>query len=82
MQRYQSYIYIPETLKVLELQRTPCDIYCYSPKLDSLTGLSGLKHTIYVKPEYIEAYQQQTATEGVDVNIEEMPDSKRNVYKG
>ena len=75
-------IYLPESLKVLELQRTPCDIYCYSPKLDSLTGLSGLKHTIYVKPEYLEAYQQQATTEGVDVNIEGMPESKLNVYKG
>lgn len=73
-------VYLPETLKVLELQRTPCNIYCYSPKLDSLTGLSGLKHTIYVKPEYLEAYQQQAATEGVDVEIGKMSDSKLKMY--
>ena len=73
-------VFVPETLKVLELKHASYDIYCFSPKLESLLGLSEIKGTLYVKPEFFDDYRQQAETEGVDVEIKEMPDSKLKMY--
>lgn len=82
-------VYFPKTLKSLEIENVFFNTYCYSPKLESLEVFDDTDDkndpdyvalTVYVLPEYLDAYIQQAEAEGIKAHFEAIPEDKLYLY--
>jgi len=83
-------LFLPPTVEVVDdLCQTELDIFCFSPKIETLGMMvADLRYPdeycrLYVLPEYLEAYKAQQEAEGVSnvhLIIEEMPEEYWHYY--